>query len=128
MNWIRFISLYLAFCSSFPVFTQNRTLSRQLIFEKVGRQQAHAFLEDSHGFIWIGAGGLYRYDGYTVRRYQPKPKDAGQPSTGAVYALLEDSKGRIWIGATNGLFRYEREKDVLIKCPIEGQAGGGRRS
>lgn len=105
----------------FEGYGQQMTLSRQLVFEKIGKQRANTFLEDSYGFIWIGAGSLFRYDGYAIQKYRPKLKDSSQNSTGTVYALLEDAKKRIWIGAANGLFHYDRERDELIEHPIEGR-------
>ncbi|MCO6493504.1 MAG: hypothetical protein J5I98_34100, partial [Phaeodactylibacter sp.] len=99
----------LSLCQQKPM-----TLSRQLIFKEMGRQNTNAFLEDSYGFIWIGdSGGLFRYDGYSIQPYRPAIQNDLAGSTGAVYALLEDSEKRIWIGAANGLFRYDRETERL---------------
>ena len=93
---------------------QQMTLSRQLVFKEMGRQNTNVFLEDSYGFIWIGgSGGLFRYDGYSIQPYRPAIQNDSVQSTGAVYALLEDSKKRIWIGADNGLFHYDRETESL---------------
>jgi len=98
---------------------QNTTLSRQIIFEKIGRQRVNVFLEDSWGFIWAGTSGLYRYDGYSMEKYAPYISNSEYKTVGTVHALLEDSKKRIWIGASNGLFHYDREHDQIIEHPIK---------
>ena len=64
-------------------YGQHLTLSRQFIFDEMSRMGANTFLEDSYGFIWIGAGGLYRYDGYTIQPYRPVLHDSAGASAGA---------------------------------------------
>ncbi|MCB0588082.1 MAG: response regulator [Phaeodactylibacter sp.] len=107
-------------------YGQHLTLSRQFIFDEMSRMGANTFLEDSYGFIWIGAGGLYRYDGYTIQPYRPVLHDSAVASAGAVYALLEDSKNRIWIGASNGLFLYDRETDQIERKLVKKAQRNGR--
>jgi len=96
-------------------------LSRQHVFQKIGKQRANTFLEDSYGFIWIGGGRLYRHDAYSMQKYSPRIRNANQSSIGSTYALLEDTQKRIWVGASDGLFLYDRATDELVNYPIAGR-------
>lgn len=93
---------------------QEMTLSRQIIFEDIGKQEGFPklwtweFLEDRQGFMWIGANGLYKYDGYTIQACK-----YDSISIGTVYALIEDFQNNMWIGASNGLFYYNKTTDKL---------------
>lgn len=50
-------------------------------------------LVDKKGYLWIGTtNGLYRYNGYTLTRYDYKD---GLPNTD-IWGLHEDKQGRIW--------------------------------
>ncbi|MDZ4747972.1 MAG: two-component regulator propeller domain-containing protein [Saprospiraceae bacterium] len=66
----------------------------------------NALAEDQNGFIWFGSyagGGLYRYDGYTMRSFLPEP---GNLSTSvASTRILEvyvGEDGMVYVGTNFG--------------------------
>lgn len=68
--------------------------------------KANAIIQDQKGFIWIGTwNGLNRYDGYSVKTYQPSFHDSTTITNREVVELLEDRAGNIWIGTSSGLNR-----------------------
>lgn len=84
-------------------------LTRQMVFQEVSRHDTHVFLEDSHGFIWMGGAALHRTDGYSVEPFKP---ECYEPLV-RIRGLAEDSGGRIWIGAHERLYCYEKETHSL---------------
>jgi PAS domain S-box-containing protein len=69
------------------------------------------FIQDSDGFFWIGGeDGLYKYDGYTFKRYTPAPDSIAINNVGTLY---EDSRGLLWIGSANGLSVYDKSTDTF---------------
>ncbi|HET91016.1 MAG TPA: hypothetical protein ENN99_09815 [Chloroflexi bacterium] len=78
----------------------------------LGSPGLQVFHQDRHGFLWIGSrGGLYRYDGYQLKRYSAGP---GQLSNGYVYGLVEDpvDPDILWIGTKGGLNRFDRQTET----------------
>jgi signal transduction histidine kinase/DNA-binding response OmpR family regulator/ligand-binding sensor domain-containing protein len=88
---------------------QQMALSRQMVFQEVSRNDTWVFLEDSHGFVWMGGASLRRTDGYTIEPFEPECSEQML----RIRALAEDARGRIWIGAHEKLFCYEKETHTL---------------
>ncbi len=67
-------------------------------------------LQDQEGFLWFGTagGGLFRYDGYELKRYGSGPD---QLSNGFIYGLVEDARDPsvLWVGTKEGLNRFDRK-------------------
>jgi ligand-binding sensor domain-containing protein len=63
-----------------------------------------ALMQDTHGYVWMGAenGGLFRYDGKTIKNYTVED---GLPAQG-INAICEDNKNQIWLGSYVGLFCF----------------------
>lgn len=92
------------------------TLSRQYVFKKIGDDFTFTFLEDHHGFIWIGgSNSLLRYDGYQITKYDMVDDTGSIINPGWVPALLEDHQQRLWVGTFNGLYRYDRSSDRFVQ-------------
>ena len=110
---ISYVLLFLSLAGA--VEAQSFQLSKQIVFEEMGRMNTRTFLEDSYGFIWIGARGLYKYDGSAIRKQNFLLEDSTKFNPGLINALLEDSNGKIWIGADNGLFCYDRFSNTISR-------------
>jgi signal transduction histidine kinase/ligand-binding sensor domain-containing protein/CheY-like chemotaxis protein/AraC-like DNA-binding protein len=79
--------------------------------------------QDSYGFLWLASyDGLFRWDGYTFRKYYHDEKDSLSLGHNIVYSIYEDSQRRLWIGTIEGLNLYDRLTDGFKKCVI-GQPG-----
>jgi diguanylate cyclase (GGDEF)-like protein len=76
-----------------------------------------SLLQDRQGFVWLGAlnGGLYRYDGGQVVKFQNAPKDDKSLPGERVNTLFEDKAGNIWAGTTHGLARYNPETNDFTR-------------
>jgi PAS domain S-box-containing protein len=62
-----------------------------------------AFLQDSHGFMWIGTqDGLNRYDGQAFTIFKNDPDNPGSLSNNSINALAEDRDSFLWIGTWGG--------------------------
>ncbi|MBD3306154.1 hypothetical protein GF339_07185, partial [candidate division KSB3 bacterium] len=65
--------------------------------------KVYDIVQDAQGFIWFGTrNGLYRYDGYTLQKYQHDPNDPTSISGNRIRALHEDRQGNLWIGLIDG--------------------------
>ncbi|HOU12546.1 MAG TPA: two-component regulator propeller domain-containing protein [Anaerolineae bacterium] len=75
----------------------------------MGAPGSPAFLQDNDGFLWIGSegGGLFRWDGYTLRNYG---SGADKLSGGSVFRIVADQENPdiLWIGTTGGLNRFDK--------------------
>jgi len=76
----------------------------------------YCILQDSKGFLWFGTlGGLYKYDGYTFKKYIPDINDDRSLSSNIINSIYEDRSGVIWIGTFKGLNIYNRDTDDFTR-------------
>lgn len=70
-----------------------------------------ALLQDSDGFIWIGASsGAYRFDGSRLKSYTPQNSGLSEAH---VTQLLEDPFGYLWLGTHHGLNRLNKQTSTI---------------
>jgi len=78
--------------------------------------------------MWFGTqNGLNRYDGNTIRIFEPVPHLADQLSNSDIYALHEDRSGALWIGTADGLNRFDRATErftAYLHDPDDGSTLG----
>ena len=73
-------------------------------------------VQDEQGFLWFGgAGGVGRYDGYSVKLYRHAPEDPNSLSNNYVTGLLVDEQGRLWVTTLWGLNLFDAKKDRFIR-------------
>jgi ligand-binding sensor domain-containing protein len=87
-----------------------------LRFEQIGQGTALAdaevtcILQDRRGFLWFGTyeSGLFRYDGYDLKRYAHDPSDGASLGSNRIWTLAEDRDGFLWVGTWGaGLDRFD---------------------
>ncbi len=63
----------------------------------------HAIHQDKHGFIWIGTEfGLYRYDGFLIKRYKNDQKRPELFSSNRINCIANDGDS-LWLGTNKGI-------------------------
>lgn len=70
----------------------------------LGQAQVSCLIQDRTGFLWIGTRdrGLFRFDGYDLKRFVNTPDDPTSLSDNRVWALAQDRDGSIWVGTFGG--------------------------
>ncbi|MEH6659709.1 two-component regulator propeller domain-containing protein [Leeuwenhoekiella marinoflava] len=64
----------------------------------------NCFYKGNNNFMWIGTNtGLNRYDGYTIKTYNPDPLNPKALHTQECRRLFEDPLGNIWIDTPLGI-------------------------
>ena len=88
-----------------------------------------AIAQDNFGFVWLGTDdGLYRYDGYTLRRYQHDPQNPRSLSENTVLILYKDRTGILWVGTHyRGLNRYDPAQDAFTRYRHDSSDSGSLR-
>ncbi len=86
----------------------------------IGSDRIFSVADDPYGWIWVGTAdaGLDRFDSEHGTFSHFGTQD-GLPS-GTVRTLLCDARGVLWVGTTDGLVRYDREKDTFEPVPSLG--------
>ncbi|HMG89971.1 MAG TPA: two-component regulator propeller domain-containing protein, partial [Chryseolinea sp.] len=70
--------------------------------------------QDPKGYMWFGAIGLHRYDGYSYKSYFNDPLDSSSLGFNRIQSILADSKGIIWVGTNGGgLDRLDPETGIF---------------
>lgn len=89
---------------------------------EVGAETSGAHLQDSDGFLWFGTygGGLYRYDGESLKRYS---SSTGHLSGSNVTSLYEDASRNLWIATLRGIDRYDRAHDRFEPITLVDEVG-----
>ncbi|HEX7130746.1 MAG TPA: EAL domain-containing protein [Rhodanobacteraceae bacterium] len=80
--------------------------------------------QDSRGYIWVATeGGLHRYDGYTLRRFQHDPDRADSLPDNLITALADAGDGKLWVGSNSGgLVLFDPDHDRVVPLPHLGVA------
>ena len=79
------------------------------IEQGLSQVSGNAIIQDSKGFIWIGAqDGLNRFDCHNIRIFRHDKDNPASLGRDFVSALAEDERGHLWIGTRGkGLDEYD---------------------
>ena len=97
-SWLVMMLLSMLLTVPALLLAQNQPLRFQHLQIEVGLSQTtvRCIAQDSRGFMWFGTqNGLNRYDGNTIRIFDPAPHLSAQLSNGDIYALHEDRSGAL---------------------------------
>lgn len=86
------------------------------IAQGLSQSSAYSVIQDHLGYIWAGTqGGMNRYDGYGVKKFEPISADSASIAIGWRTASMEDDKGNIWTGSSRcTISMYNRRDDRWI--------------
>ncbi|RPI73612.1 MAG: hypothetical protein EHM47_05800, partial [Ignavibacteriales bacterium] len=102
-----------------PNFPQLNHQQPKITFEHFKLEEGvvsmiHCVFQDRTGFIWLGSGfGLYRYDGYSFKRYNHKQGDTTTIANSVIEAICDDNEGNIWIGHNQGLDKFNASTQIF---------------
>jgi ligand-binding sensor domain-containing protein len=101
--------------------------ARHLVFDHLSVEDdrsdvlASAVVKNSRGFLWIGTkNGPDRYDGQRIVPYGSERGYTG----GSVNRLYEDREQRLWIGGSDGLYRFDRNMDRVVRVAMPAGING----
>ncbi len=117
--------------TSFANSASNLEYPKKISFHNIMENQdialgeVEAITQDHEGFMWLGGrNALLRYDGYDflniVEANNPADLTQVSPVT-QVLELLEDSHNNLWAATRAGLYRYDRDREILL--PVRDQQG-----
>ncbi len=76
--------------------------------------------QDQRGYIWlVTQGGLFRYDGYSLRRFSHEPDHAGSlPDDYQITSLADAGDGKLWVGSSSsGLLLFNPDSNKVLPLP-----------
>ncbi|RDY27159.1 histidine kinase [Romboutsia weinsteinii] len=76
--------------------------------------------EDKEGNYWIGCfldGGLIKLNpkDNSVKVFKNIEKNSSSISSNTIRAIVEDDYGNLWIGTSNGLNKFDKEKEIFTR-------------
>ncbi len=130
-NIIKYIFLFhlLMFCAW--VYPSTYTLRGLSVSDGLSDLLVNAIYKDSLGFVWIGTGNsLERFDGSHIKHY---PITGSNEKLKRVNVIAEMEDNQLWMGNGMGLWRLNKEQDVLelivpdmINCAVYSLLHDGR--
>lgn len=100
--WLRMLLSMTLLCISGSAFAARQDFYFQRIDSRVGLAQntVNGLFQDSAGFVWIATeGGLHRFDGYELLRFEHDPADEASLSGSFVTVLAQTPDGALWVGS-----------------------------
>jgi signal transduction histidine kinase/ligand-binding sensor domain-containing protein/DNA-binding response OmpR family regulator len=85
--------------------------------KSISNNRPYVIYEDKSDILWIGmwgGGGLNNFDRQTetFKQYKPVSEIVNHKANG-ILSILEDSSGKFWVGTWEGLFIFDRQKEVF---------------
>ncbi len=110
MKALTYLIIFL-FCAA-PAFGQSLGFDPVSDIENLSGIQINDIKQDTLGFLWVGTNeGLYRYDGYKFKLYEPNSRIAGSSIINKIYFTRQ---GEMWVGTRGGLFKYYKNRDQFV--------------
>ncbi len=111
--------IIISFCSeSFPQSSNPKFITP--VFENISiedglpENSVTCILQDHLGYLWLGTqNGLVKYDGYSMKIFQPEENDNSSISGRRITVIFEDKKQCLWIGTLNGLNKFNRASETF---------------
>ena len=101
-----------AFCQPNELYFNHLNIQKGL------SQTTNYFIfKDTKGFVWISSqAGLNRFDGNSIRVYQPNPDNAQYAlhNNNILSPFFEDKEGNIWFSTYDGIECYQRQYDRFL--------------
>lgn len=110
-NILRYFITFCLLIVCISVYPRSYTFRNLSVTEGLSDLIVNAIYKDSLGYIWFGTGNsLERFDGIHIKHYLISGADE---KLKRVNAITEMSHSELWMGNGMGLWRINRDKDVL---------------
>jgi diguanylate cyclase (GGDEF)-like protein len=129
MCWI--LSTWVALSVAQPAPAANE-YPKKINFRNIMQNQdiaigeVEAIIQDHEGFMWLGGrNALLRFDGFEFLSIQVANPDDLSPQgpVTQVLELLEDSHHNLWAATRSGLYKYDRDREIML--PLKNAQGAG---
>lgn len=78
-----------------------------------------SIVQDNQGFMWFGTQyGLYRFDGYNLKVFEPDPNNSSSISGVFISTLFKDRNGALWAGCEQFLNKFDPATETFSRYPI----------
>ena len=102
--WLWMLLSMTMLCISGSAFAARQDFYFQRIDSRAGLAQntVNGLFQDSAGFVWIATeGGLHRFDGYELLRFEHDPANEASLSGSFVTVMTQTSDGALWVGTNS---------------------------
>lgn len=92
----------------------NYRFSHLSVSDGLSPGAVNCFYKDINGFMWIGtSSGLNRYDGYTIKTYNPDPADSLALQSKDYKKIFGDPLGNIWVQTAWGINIFDPSTETF---------------
>ncbi|HET6912779.1 MAG TPA: EAL domain-containing protein [Rhodanobacteraceae bacterium] len=120
-RWPRLLAALALLLCAVTVHAYQRDFYFQRLDSGAGLAQnsVDVIAQDSRGYIWLATeGGLHRYDGYHLQRYQHDPDRTDSLPDNLITALADAGGGKLWVGSNSGgLVLFDPDRDSASPLP-----------
>lgn len=120
--WDRAISILACLICAPMIWAAGQEISIREFpsLDKLPENSMHRIFQDSDGFMWYGTfNGLYRYDGYDIRRFRSDFNHPGVISDNYITCINEDRRKNIWFGTTSGCYLLDSGTYDVRQVPLD---------
>ncbi len=106
--------------ASWPAYQRNFHFQRLDSNDGLVQNSVTLIFQDHRGHMWLATqGGLFRYDGYALKRFVHDPGRADSlPESYLVTALADAGGGNLWVGSiTGGLLLFDPRSNTVQPLP-----------
>lgn len=109
---------------AYPIQYSNVRFNQLGTVDGLPHSTVYAITQDNSGFIWIAtAGGLCRYDGYSISVLSHSESDSTSIRHDFVRNIFnDDGRESLWISTDAGICRYDRRKERFFNYELDGSA------